>query len=206
VLDFAAIKEIRITDVCAKYGIALTFAGKYAKAKCPLPTHKSGDRDKNFNINLEGNFWKCWSGSCNEKAGAKGGDTINFVALMENCSQHDAAKKLAEWFHIGSNSDGQPIVNKEKPARPIAKRGSEKVPKDTSQRTVSNGSSPSGSVKTDTKGYMEDVDRWFDEMIARGDQESDGAYLHRIRNAVKARLVLSFRNGKRVAQGLRLES
>lgn len=192
-LDFKALKEIRLTDVCARYGIPLTFAGKYAKAKCPLPTHKAGDRDKNFNINLEGNFWKCWSGSCNEKAGGKGGDVINFVALMENCSQHDAAKKLADWFHVPETS---------KAASRREKRPDEKAPIEQSQRTIRNSKSPSGEVK----GYMEDVDAWFDEMIARGDQEDDEQYSHRIRNAVKSRLVQSFRNGKRVAQGLLPES
>lgn len=53
-LDFKALKAIPLTQVLQKYGIALTFAGKYAKARCPLPTHKQNDRDKNFNINLEG--------------------------------------------------------------------------------------------------------------------------------------------------------
>jgi hypothetical protein len=196
-LDFQAIKAIPLTQVLQKYGIALTFGGKYAKAKCPLPTHKDGDRDKNFNINLEGNFWKCWSGSCNEKAGAKGGDTINFVALMENCPQHEAAKKLAEWFHVPET---------QKPGTPIEHRASEKSRIGKFQKDSSDHTSPSGSVKVDTKGYMQDVDRWFDEMIARGDQEDDEQYLHRIRNAVKSRLVQSFRNGKRVAQGLLPES
>jgi DNA primase len=196
-LDFQRIKEIRITDVCLRYGVPLTFGGKYAKAKCPLPTHKQGDRDKNFNINLEGNFWKCWSGSCNEKAGGKGGDVINFVALMENCSQHDAAKRLSEWFHVPET---------QKPGTHIEHRASEKSRIGKSQKNSSDHTSPSGSVKVDTKGYMQDVDRWFDEMIARGDQEDDEQYLHRVRNAVKSRLVLSFRNGKRVAAGLPLES
>jgi hypothetical protein len=185
-LDFKALKEIPLAQVLAKYGIALTFGGKYAKAKCPLPTHKDGDKDKNFNINLEGNFWKCWSGSCNEKAGVKGGDTINFVALMENCSQHAAAQKLSEWFHVPEDK---------KAAQPIAARPSKQP---SSKGATSNGSRPS----IDVKGYMSDVDAWFDEMIARGEKESDEEYRHRVRNAVKCRLVQSFRNGKKVAQGL----
>lgn len=180
-LDFAALKQIPLTSVCARYGIALTFGGKYAKAKCPLPTHKPGDKDKNFNINLEGNYWKCWSGSCNEKAGAKGGDVINFVAVMENCSQHEAAKKLAGWFH----------VEETKTAQHIAKR-SESVPKDTPKRTVSNVTSPSDSVK----GYMAQIDAWFDEISIRAIDEDDAAYRKRILNAIKERLLESYRAGK----------
>jgi hypothetical protein len=197
VLDFKAIKAIPLTQVLQKYGVALTFSGKYAKARCPLRAHKAGDKDKNFNLNLEQNFWKCWSGSCNEKAGVKGGDVINFVALMESCSQHDAAKRLAEWFHVPETSKAAPRIEK---------RPDEKAHIKQSQRTDSKPNSSNGNHKSDTKGYMQDVDAWFDDMIVRGDQEDDEQYIHRVRNAVKSRLVQSFRNGKRVAQGLLPES
>jgi hypothetical protein len=186
VLDFAALKKIPLTSVCARYGIALTFGGKYAKAKCPLPTHKAGDKDKNFNINLEGNYWKCWSESCNEKAGAKGGDVINFVAVMDGCSQHEAAKKLAGWF---------PLT--EKPAPHIEKRAPEKSPKGP-QKDSSDHTSPGDSVK----GYMQDVDAWFEQLVAPREGEEDDVYWKRIRNGVKSRLIESFKNGKRQAQGL----
>lgn len=179
-LDFAALKQIPLTTVCAKYGIALTFGGKYAKAKCPLPTHKPGDKDKNFNINLEGNYWKCWSGSCNEKAGAKGGDVINFVAVMENCSQHEAAKKLVGWF-----------PQTEKPAPHIEKRAPEKSPKGP-QKDSSDDTSSSDSVK----GYMAKIDAWFDELSIRAIDEDDAAYRKRLLNAIKEELIRSYRRGK----------
>lgn len=199
-LDFAAIKLIRITDVCARYGVALTFGGKYAKAKCPLPTHNQGDADKNFNINLEGNYWKCWSESCNEKAGARGGDVINFVALMENCSQHEAAKKLADWFHVGDTAttfktgEAAKSSTNEKAAQPIAARPN----KQPSKGTKSHGTSSS----MENKGYMAEIDRWFGEIIQQGDQESSEDYQKRLRNGIKDRLIESYRSGKRAAQGL----
>jgi hypothetical protein len=188
-LDFAALKQIPLTSVCATYGIALTFGGKYAKAKCPLPTHKAGDKDKNFNINLEGNYWKCWSGSCNEKAGAKGGDVINFVALMENCSQHEAAKKLAGWFHVGEQTN-------EKTARHSAGR-QEASNEQTPKRTNSKVTSPSGSVKSDTKGYMTQVDAWSDKVSIRAIDEDDAAYRKRLLNAIKEELIRSYRAGQK---------
>lgn len=191
-LDFSAIKQIPLTQVlAAKYGVALTFSGKYAKAKCPLPTHKQGDRDRNFNVNLEGNFWKCWSETCNEKAGGKGGDVINFVAVMEGCSQHEAAKKLTAWFNISENK---------KAAQPIAARP-EKPPKETSRKDSQYSTSSNDSVK----GYMQDVDAWFDALFARRADEDDESFLKRVRNGVKARLIQSFRNGKKVAMGLQPE-
>jgi len=95
-LDFAELKKIRITDVVARYGIRLQFKGEWTSAPCPLPTHKAGDKSKSFTINLPLNYWRCFSASCNEKnEGRKGGDVINFVALMENCRERDAALKLA---------------------------------------------------------------------------------------------------------------
>src|SRR5580658_10393900 len=103
-LDFARIKEIKLTDVIARYNIALRFKGEYAVCTCPLPTHKKGDTGKCFSINLAGNYFRCFSASCNEAAGCKGGDTINFVALMDGSSQLAAAKKLAGWFGIAETS------------------------------------------------------------------------------------------------------
>lgn len=99
-LDFQRIKEIPIADVCARYKIALRYRGEWGSAMCPLPTHKQGEREKTFSISTAKNYWKCFSASCNEKAGCKGGDVINLVALMGGCSQLAAAKTLAEWFHV----------------------------------------------------------------------------------------------------------
>lgn len=199
-LDFPAIKEcVKIVDVLAKRGISLRFNGEWGSARCPLPSHKAGDNDKTFQVNVRENYWKCWSASCNEKAGKKGGDVINLVAILENCSEYDAAKKLADAFHVDAN---KPAKHSAQRADVPQGRGQNPTPK----RTESNTTSPSGRVNVDTKGYMADVDAWFDEVFKRGDKETDVEFWKRARNAVKARLVLSFRNGKRVAQGLPIES
>lgn len=182
-LDFARIKAVPITDILVRYGIRLRFNGEWGSAQCPLPTHKPGDNDKAFQVNVAHNYWKCWSASCNDKAGVKGGDCINFVALKEGITQYAAAQKIAEWFHIN-----------EKTARPSAERSEKENPK----RTVSNTTSPSASVK----GYMSEVDAWFDELVTRGQGETDDAFWKRVRNGVKARLIDSYKNGQRVARSL----
>jgi hypothetical protein len=42
-VNFEAIKHgVRITDVCARYGIQLRFRGEWASAKCPLPSISVG--------------------------------------------------------------------------------------------------------------------------------------------------------------------
>jgi hypothetical protein len=182
-VNFEAIKHgVKITDVCARYGIQLRFRGEWASAKCPLPSHKDGDKDKTFQVNVAGNYWKCWSQTCNEKVGKKGGDCINFVAVMEGCSQLDAAKKLSTWFHL----------DKEKPAPHIEKRAPEKVPKSNPQRDSQDFTSQSDSVK----GYMGEIDAWFDTLFKRAEGETDEAYRKRLLSGIKGKLIESYRSGK----------
>jgi hypothetical protein len=176
-LDFTAIKAIPIADVLRRYNISLHIIGQWGSAVCPLPTHKEGDKSKSFSVNLNGNFWRCFSESCNANNGGKrGGDGINFVALMDGISQLDAAKKLADLFHIGNQltTSSKPIVNQEKAPTHI-----EKGPVSPIEKPDANNSqypnTGSGSVK-----YMQEVESWFDSIIRRGDQETDEQYRKRL--------------------------
>ena len=77
-LDFSELKKIRIPEVLSRYGVSLRYRGEWASAPCPLPTHKTGDKARTFTVNLQQNYWRCFSESCNEKnGGRKGGDVIN---------------------------------------------------------------------------------------------------------------------------------
>jgi DNA primase len=183
-VDFATIKaNVRIVDVLARRGISLRYNGEWGSAVCPLPTHKPGDRDKTFQVNVKQNYFKCWSASCNEKAGKKGGDVINLVALLENCSEYEAAKKLSEMFHIENEKAALRIVE-----RPASLR--EKPVKDSQKHSTS-----SDSVQPEMK-YMASIDQWFDELIKPRGEESEEAYWLRLRKSVKQKLVESFRAGK----------
>src|SRR3569833_2789188 len=141
-MDFTAIKQIRITDVCARYGISLRFGPEWASAKCPLPTHKAGDKDRTFQVNVNENYWKCWSSSCNQQAGRKGGDVINLVALLGNSTEYAAAKKLADMFNIHNKTASHMEKRREEPS------------KGNPQKDSSDHSSSTDKVK----GYMADVD------------------------------------------------
>jgi len=180
-VDFARIKEIRIVEVLAKRGISLRYNGEWGSAVCPLPSHKPGDKDRTFQVNTRQNYFKCWSASCNEKAGKKGGDVINLVALLENCSEYNAAKQLAEMFHIGN----------EKAAQHIAKRP-ENPANGTSKRTESNSTSPAGAVN-----YMASIDIWFDDTFKPLPDEDQDAYWKRARKAVKSKLIESYKAGQK---------
>ncbi len=194
-INFEAIKHgVKITDVCARYGIQLRFRGEWASAKCPLPMHKEGDKDKTFQVNIAGNFWKCWSETCNAKNGGKrGGDVINFVAVMEGCRERDAAQKLADWYGVQSAKFVSPRpedVHKQKAPQRMAE-GSKEKPKTQMQSSIQNGSTLGDSVK-----YMASIDLWYDEASIRLPDESDEDYRKRFLKGLKAKLIESYRAGK----------
>jgi hypothetical protein len=102
-LDFPRIKEIKLTDVLARYKIPLRFRQDYAVCACPLPTHKPGDNSKSFSINLAGNYWRCFSDSCNaNNSGKRGGDESEedyWKRLRKNFKS-----KLVESYKAGQKS------------------------------------------------------------------------------------------------------
>lgn len=177
-LNFDEIKKIRVIEVCARYGIALRYRGDYANGVCKLPTHKPGDKSRTFSVNVRENYWRCFSDSCNAKNnGRKGGDCINLVALLENCSEYQAAEKLATWYGLNGKAKA-PVVgahaepNNGKPFNPST-RGTEVKP----------------------SRFMETIDAWFDELVRRGDQEDEATYWKRLRNGVKSKLLDNWRAG-----------
>ena len=184
-LNFEEIKQIRIVDVVARqYHLPLNFRGEYASCACPLPTHKQSDKGKSFSINLAGNYWRCFSESCNtNNGGKKGGDIINFVSLMEGCRAKDAAEKLSAWYGVGQAKTPQRMA-------------------EGSKQTEHQKTYPEPSTGSDSVKYMQGIDAWFDELFKRREKEVDVDYWKRTRNGVKAKLIESFRNGKRQAQGL----
>jgi DNA primase len=180
-LDFAKIKEIKLTDVCGRYKIALKFRGDYANAQCPLPTHKEGDKGKSFSVNLAENYWRCFSESCNANNGGKrGGDVINFVAAMEKCREKEAAEKLADWFNVG----------KEKPPQHIAKGAVSRIEKPVKD-SLEHNPSDSG-VK-----YMASIEFWFNENWLRREGETDEVYKKRLLTGIKTLFFQSYKAGQK---------
>jgi DNA primase len=50
-------------------------------------------------VNTEKDLWSCLSQSCiAERGGKKGGDVLDFLALMERCTVVEAAKRIIEWY------------------------------------------------------------------------------------------------------------
>lgn len=98
--DFAALKaSIRIEDVLARYNLPLKKSnGTTLTGHCPLPSHGSEKSKQSFSVNTERNIWNCFSDSCKKARGKSGGDLIELVRQLENCTYKEAGEKLAGWF------------------------------------------------------------------------------------------------------------
>lgn len=187
--DFKEMKDrILLVDVLLHYGVRLRrkIDSDYASVSCPLPTHPKDDRNNNaFGVHLPTNRWQCKHPECGRKNGVgdKWGDCINLVMTLDNLSAKAAAERLDGWF---------PKENAAPSHGETRHDGKEKTP----HHHTRNDNSQSGSVKADTKGYMREVDAWFDELSVRAIDEDDAAYRKRMLSAIKERLLASYRAGK----------
>jgi len=119
-VDFKSVKEaVSMETVLGRYGVKVRKVNAtYLRGKCPLPTHRStGSKEKDsFGVQMRKNAWACHSETCvAARQGSKGGNVLDFVAVMESCSVRDAAVKLQSWFMNGHNADKR----KESGAAPI---------------------------------------------------------------------------------------
>jgi DNA primase len=102
-VDFRTVKNVVSMEMAvAHYGVMLHRLDRcYLRGRCPLPTHVSKNSKQSFIINTEKNAWACHSNSCvAARAGRIGGNVLDFVAGMENCSIREAAMKLEGWFTV----------------------------------------------------------------------------------------------------------
>lgn len=109
-VDFKTVKaEVSVETVAARYGVALRRTnGSHERGRCPLPTHPAGDDAKSFSINVSKQVWICHSTACAKgRRGKRGGDVIELVSVMENCSLRDAGLRLASWYGIESREDAE---------------------------------------------------------------------------------------------------
>jgi DNA primase len=102
-LDFKEIKQrVTIADVLPRYQVNLVRVNQTAlKGTCPLPSHSSGSKNTFF-VNVEKSVWYCHSDSCKKNGNRAGGNVIDFVAAMEQCSAYAAAKRIDEMFPAGN--------------------------------------------------------------------------------------------------------
>lgn len=93
-VDFRDIRSrITMEQVLQHYHLLDTFKRNGHSLSGPCPIHK-GTNKTQFRVDTERNIWNCFS-ECKH-----GGNTLDFIARMENLSIHDAALKACEWFTI----------------------------------------------------------------------------------------------------------
>lgn len=200
-IDFKLVKKLcTIEQLLAHYVVKLrVLGGDKLKGKCPLPAHGT-TQSESFSVSRGKNLWNCFDKNCN-----RGGNVLDFVMQMESCTLYEAAAKLMEWFgpavdsRVTTSENGKSKKSSTEKAAPHMETRPD-APDGNIPGSHSNGNSPAGNGKS---GYMKQIDEWFDQTIRRGDQEnSDDEYYHRIRNAIKSKLIESFKSGKAAAQSV----
>ena len=119
-IDFKTVKTaVSLEAVLGRYAVKVYRVNKdHVRGKCPLPTHTSATSKLSFVVNTTKNVWSCKSDSCvAARKGRKGGNVLDFVAVMEGCSIREAADKLASWFGLRADIPLVPRTEKEAPEK-----------------------------------------------------------------------------------------
>jgi DNA primase len=120
-VDFKAVKAaITMEQVLEHYSLLSKLKRSGDSLSGPCPIHK-GNNPTQFRVSLSKNVWNCFS-ECKH-----GGNTLDFVARMENVSVHSAALKVIQWFGLKLSVDSSDSKD----------RMLEKTEGDTSKRSKS---------------------------------------------------------------------
>jgi hypothetical protein len=199
---FDKAKTVPLADVLARYNVQLQKTDKGWRARCPLPTHKPGDKTRSLNIVEAQNYWRCFNPHCTAKLEPnrhgepkKGGDVIYFVQLMERLdSPVKAAEQIADWFGLIEKSPPHMETGRESPiGNPHVTGQPDDNPPDKDDKV-------DGAAVVSGLRYMQEVDAWFDKLVIRKIDEAEPAYWKRVRQAVKDRLRESYKNGQSSVQ------
>jgi DNA primase len=97
-VDFKAVKAaITMERVLEHYGLMDKFKRGNDSLSGPCPIH-NGSNPTQFRVSISKNIWNCFS-ECKH-----GGNTLDFIARIENVSIHAAALKAIEWFGLDTEA------------------------------------------------------------------------------------------------------
>ena len=121
-IDYAAVKAATsIEMVLHHYGVLESPQPEQQETiRCRCPIHQGTD-DSEFSVNLAKNLWRCFSPACNA-----GGNHLDLVARIEDCTLHEAAWRMNEWFALGHEKSAKPRPRSGQPATPSTSRPSPK--------------------------------------------------------------------------------
>jgi len=109
-VDYRMLKQgIRIEQVLGSYGFELQRVGRHQmRGQCPLPTHVSERSRLSFSVDTVKNVWACHSASCCKLRQSRvGGNVLDLVACLEECSIRNAALRLQEHWRSGRDDNRQ---------------------------------------------------------------------------------------------------
>jgi DNA primase len=114
-VDFGAVKQaVSLEAVLRHYQVpGLRKRGPQLTGRCPI--HR-GQREDSFRASLRKNAFHCF-------ACQAGGNVLDFVAAMEQCSIRHAALRLQQWFSIGAPDEGRLPGCSLGPARRSVRKG-----------------------------------------------------------------------------------
>jgi len=94
-VDFQAVKQaVSLEAVLRLYQVQGLYRHRTGLEGC-CPIHR-GKRDDSFRVNLSKNVFHCF-------ACQAGGNVLDFVAAMEQCSIRQAALRLQQWFGVSES-------------------------------------------------------------------------------------------------------
>jgi DNA primase len=107
-VDFKAVKAaITMEQIFEHYGFLDKFKRSGESLSGPCPIHR-GENPTQFRVSTTKNIWNCFS-KCK-----RGGNTLDFIAKMEDVSIHAAALKAIEWFNLDPDAmQGSPEKDEE---------------------------------------------------------------------------------------------
>src|SRR5260370_33275822 len=131
-VDFKAVKAaITMEQVLQHYCLLDRFKKSGGSLSGPCPIHK-GSNPTQFRVSVSKNIWNCFS-ECKH-----GGNTLDFIARMENVSIHAAALKAIEWFHLDRDAMSAKSEQEEEQSHEALKGSDDTKTKPTPKPTPEN--------------------------------------------------------------------
>lgn len=122
-IDFKAVKAaITMEQVLQHYGLLDQFKRSGDSLSGPCPIHK-GSNPTQFRVSVSKSLWNCFS----ECKG--GGNSLDFIAKMEDATIHAAALKAIDWFGLDAEAMRTNSKEADKQAeKPASNTGSKQKP------------------------------------------------------------------------------
>ena len=124
-IDYAAVKAaVTIEMVLHHYGLLEKLNPKRLDAcRGCCPVHHGTD-DSEFSVTLSKNLWRCFSKTeCDA-----GGNQLDLVSRLEDCTLHEAAWRMNEWFSLGLEKQAAERPRSGKPATPAKEKSTPAKP------------------------------------------------------------------------------